>query len=105
MIRARRVSLRTPQRGRAGVGPRERLTRVRARSVRPQRDVGIEVADSRDGGHLASLFHRPIPGELTLRLGPGLLRAVPAGQRVAGLDIAGYLGRDAQADLAAAHLR
>src|ERR1019366_10762218 len=60
------------------------------------------IADSRN---LAGLLHGLIPGELPLSLGPGLLWRMPAGQWIAGLDVARDLRGHAKTYLPAPHLR
>ena len=58
-----------------------------------------------DLDHLSCFLHCPVPGQLALRLRPGLFGAVPARQRIAWLDVARDLRGHAEADAAAPHLR
>ena len=73
--------------------------------VGPLGQVRLQLAKVGDLRHLTPALHLAVPGELALRLCPGLFRRMPAGQRVAALGIAGDLRCDAQADVATAHLR
>src|SRR6185295_13721754 len=66
--------------------------------VLPKLNVFLQSRGVLDLHHLFSFFHRAIPSQLPLCLRPGLLRGMPAGQWVAGLDVAGDLRRDAQTD-------
>ena len=65
----------------------------------------LQTGGVKDLHHLAGLFHRPIPGELTLGLGPGLFRRMPAGERIRRFDVARDLRGNAQPNPSAAHLR
>jgi len=77
---------------------------VVGRVVGPEVDVAVEALPVGDGDHLASFFHRAVPGELALSLGPGDFGAVPAGQGVVGGHVAGDLRGHAEADLPSAHV-
>ena len=55
--------------------------------------------------HFAGFFHGSVPGQLPLRLGPRLLRRIPAGQFVEIWRVAANLRCHAQTDIPAAHFR
>ena len=72
--------------------------------ILPERVVLLQTSRVLDLHHLPRFFHGAIPGQLALRLGPGLFGTMPTRQGVARLDVAGDLGGDTQADAAAPHL-
>src|SRR6185503_897975 len=67
--------------------------------------MSFKFGDITDLDHFTRLFHGAIPGQLSLRLRPGLGGAVPSRQSVLGLHIAGDLGRHTEADPATPHFR
>src|SRR5262245_58990604 len=58
-----------------------------------------------DLNHLTGLLHGPVPGELSLGLRPGLLRAVPTGKPIGGFYVTRDLRRHTETNIAPAHFR
>ena len=71
----------------------------------PQLNVPFKLARVRDLRHLPGFLHGSVPRKLALGLRPGLMRAVPARQRILRLHVTGDLGRHTQPNLATSHLR
>src|SRR4051812_24585058 len=63
----------------------------------------LELLAIANGNEFTAFLHRAIPGELTLRLRPGLFGRVPARQAVGGFNKTSDLGTDTQTDIRAAH--
>src|SRR5215471_14934051 len=57
-----------------------------------------------DLDHFTAVFHTAVPSKLALSLCPGDFGSIPAWKRVVFGNVAGDLGRDTEADFAAAHL-
>ena len=91
---ARRSHLLLPARGGAGRG-----------WDIPTREVLLELGEVPDLAHLPAQFHLAVPGQLSLRVGPGLLLAGPPIHAAEIRDVAGQLSGHAKAHPAPAHLR
>ena len=65
------------------------------RGVLPASGMRLHFGPGAELHHFAALFHGAIPGELPLRLRPGLLRAAPAGKIVEARRVARDLRGDA----------
>ena len=78
---------------------------IRRRIVLPQLDVLFQVGLGEYLAHFARRFHRLVPSELPLRLGPGNLGRMPAGEQAPLRDIAADLRGDAEPHFTPPHLR
>ena len=74
------------------------------KAVVPQSQVPLKRGQISNLGHFTGRFHGSIPGQLRLRMRPGLFGGVPAGQGIVGCNISRNLGSNDQADIAFAQV-
>ena len=73
--------------------------------LEPELDVAVEFGAGADRGHFPGIFHRAIPGQLALGLGPRLGGRIPAREAMEVRGVAANLGGDADTNATATHLR